>query len=114
MVGVARAAWRTGSSRCLSSAGAVRPIVGLSRSAARGVFHPDASLCPRPVRAMTGPTDRVEEPDEPTDGDDDGDDLPVSPGAAHHRFTVDPERAGERIDALIAAIVPALSRASVQ
>jgi 23S rRNA pseudouridine1911/1915/1917 synthase len=63
---------------------------------------------------MTGPTDRVEEPDEPTDGDDDGDDLPVPPGAAHHGFTVEPERAGERIDALIAAIVPALSRAQVQ
>src|SRR5579872_7193830 len=88
------------------------PIVGLSRCAARGVFPPNASPCPRPVRAMTGPTDRVEEPDEPTDGDDA--DLPVPPGAAHHRFTVEPERAGERIDALIAAVVPALSRASVQ
>jgi 23S rRNA pseudouridine1911/1915/1917 synthase len=63
---------------------------------------------------MTRPTDRVEQPDEPTDGDDDGDDLPVPPAAAHHGFTVDPDRAGERIDALIAATVPALSRASVQ
>jgi len=63
---------------------------------------------------MTGPTDRVEEPDAPTDGDDDGDYLPVAPGAAHHQFIVDPERAGERIDALIAATVPALSRAQVQ
>ena len=63
---------------------------------------------------MTGPTDRVEEPDEPTDGDDDGDDLRPLPVATHHRFTVEPDRAGERIDALIAAIVPALSRASVQ
>jgi 23S rRNA pseudouridine1911/1915/1917 synthase len=58
---------------------------------------------------MTGPTDRVEEPDEPTDGDDSGEAL-----AGRHGFTVDPERAGERIDALIAAIVPALSRAQVQ
>ena len=64
---------------------------------------------------MTGPPDRAGQPDEPAleDGDD-GDDLPPPPLAAHHGFTVDAERAGERIDALIAAIVPALSRASVQ
>jgi 23S rRNA pseudouridine1911/1915/1917 synthase len=48
------------------------------------------------------------------DGDDGDGDLPDTPVAAHHRFTVDPERAGERIDALIAAIVPALSRAQAQ
>src|SRR5262245_20239002 len=67
---------------------------------------------------MTGPAG---EPDEPDEGaDDDGEDSGEDSGdrgealAAHHRITVDPERAGERIDALIAAIVPALSRASVQ
>ncbi len=43
------------------------------------------------------------------DGEDGGE-----PTTAHHGFTVDPERAGERIDALIAAVVPALSRAQVQ
>jgi 23S rRNA pseudouridine1911/1915/1917 synthase len=58
---------------------------------------------------MTGPADPTE-----GEGDDDGDDLPGPPAAAHHGFTVAPERAGERIDALIAAIVPALSRAQVQ
>jgi 23S rRNA pseudouridine1911/1915/1917 synthase len=56
---------------------------------------------------MTGPTD-------PTEGDDDVDDPPAPPAAAHHGFTVAPERAGERIDALIAAVVPALSRAQAQ
>src|SRR5262249_36853260 len=79
-------------------------------------FLPDAPLprllSRRLVRAMTGPADHDEEPDE-GDGDD-GDALPVPRGAAHHAFTVAPERAGERIDALIAAIIPALSRASVQ
>jgi 23S rRNA pseudouridine1911/1915/1917 synthase len=60
---------------------------------------------------MTGPVDRAGDGD--GEGDDDGDDLPA-PAAAHHEFTVEPERAGERIDALIAATVPALSRASVQ
>jgi 23S rRNA pseudouridine1911/1915/1917 synthase len=34
--------------------------------------------------------------------------------AAEHRFVVDPTGAGQRIDALIAAKVPALSRAAVQ
>jgi 23S rRNA pseudouridine1911/1915/1917 synthase len=51
----------------------------------------------------------VDEDDGGDPGDDDGGAL-----AAHHEFTVDLERAGERIDALIAAIVPALSRAQVQ
>src|ERR1043165_9986101 len=32
------------------------------------VFSSDALLSRRPVRAMTGPTDRVGAPDEPTDG----------------------------------------------
>ena len=64
---------------------------------------------------MTGPTDRAAPRDQGAgDADDDGDDLPDAPAAAHHGFTVDAERAGERIDALIAAIVPALSRAQVQ
>jgi 23S rRNA pseudouridine1911/1915/1917 synthase len=52
---------------------------------------------------------------------DDADDDPESdeavllaPVAADHRFTVDPDRAGERIDALIASVVPSLSRAAVQ
>ncbi|HET7500759.1 MAG TPA: RluA family pseudouridine synthase [Kofleriaceae bacterium] len=34
--------------------------------------------------------------------------------ATEHRFAVEPAHAGERIDALIAAVVPALSRAAVQ
>jgi len=59
---------------------------------------------------MTGPADQPGE----RDGDDDGDDGPDPPPAAHHRFTVAPERAGERIDAWIAGTVPALSRAAVQ
>jgi 23S rRNA pseudouridine1911/1915/1917 synthase len=47
--------------------------------------------------------------DEDGDGDEDG-------GAAGvvHRLVVDPARAGERADAAIAAMVPALSRAAVQ
>ncbi|HEY0986287.1 MAG TPA: RluA family pseudouridine synthase [Kofleriaceae bacterium] len=34
--------------------------------------------------------------------------------AAQHRFTVEPDRAGERVDALIASVIPELSRAAVQ
>ena len=50
------------------------------------------------------------------DGDSESDDAAVAGigGPEMHRFTVDAERAGERIDALIAATVPALSRAAVQ
>jgi 23S rRNA pseudouridine1911/1915/1917 synthase len=50
------------------------------------------------------------------DGDDelDGDDEPVAAPTEHHRFAVAPGDAGARIDALIAAAVPALSRAQVQ
>jgi 23S rRNA pseudouridine1911/1915/1917 synthase len=52
--------------------------------------------------------------DEP-DGDDgdDGDDVRAAQVTAH-RFTVEPARAGERIDALIAAVVPTLSRAAAR
>src|SRR4051812_8822194 len=60
---------------------------------------------------MMGPADRAGGPGEGS-GDDDGDEGEAL--AAHHRITVDPERAGDRIDALIAATVPALSRAQVQ
>ena len=52
--------------------------------------------------------------DDAGDGGDAGDVAFAGSGAVAHRFTVDPARAGERIDALIAAAVPALSRASVQ
>jgi len=47
------------------------------------------------------------------DDDLDGEDEPVA-AAEHHRFAVAPGEAGARIDALIAAAVPALSRAQVQ
>jgi 23S rRNA pseudouridine1911/1915/1917 synthase len=50
--------------------------------------------------------------DADADGGDD-EDAPVA-GAGEHRFTVDPARAGERIDALIADLVASLSRAAVQ
>ena len=51
------------------------------------------------------------------DGDDEaGDGARAGPpaAAAHHAFRVDPASAGERIDALIAASIPGLSRAQVQ
>jgi 23S rRNA pseudouridine1911/1915/1917 synthase len=50
--------------------------------------------------------------DTPDDIDDAGNDDTAI--AAEHRFTVEPDRAGERIDALIASVIPALSRAAVQ
>src|SRR4029077_16287001 len=66
------------------------------------------------LQAMSLPTDG-EGDDADDDAADGGDheDVPIA-GAAEHRFTVDPARAGERIDALIADLVPALSRAAVQ
>jgi 23S rRNA pseudouridine1911/1915/1917 synthase len=78
--------------------------------ACHGARHMVSSL------RMRRPEEPAEDPEDPTEGeaDDDGDDLPVAPAAAHHRFAVDPGRAGERIDALIAATIPALSRAQVQ
>ena len=57
---------------------------------------------------------------DPADADDAGDDEVDGereidqPAAAEHAITVEPDRAGERIDALIAAIVAGLSRATVQ
>jgi 23S rRNA pseudouridine1911/1915/1917 synthase len=53
----------------------------------------------------------------PSDDDDDpesGGEVPFIASEAAHHFTVDPDRAGERIDALIAATLPALSRAAAQ
>ena len=58
--------------------------------------------------------DEIQDEADGDSDDGDGDPLPAGGGAAHHGFTVDPARAGERIDALIAATVPALSRAAVQ
>jgi 23S rRNA pseudouridine1911/1915/1917 synthase len=53
--------------------------------------------------------------DADNDVDDlDGDDEPLAPTAAQHRFAVGDGDAGARIDALIAAAVPGLSRAQVQ
>jgi len=51
--------------------------------------------------------------DETDDSDDSDGDLD-RPAATMHRFTVDAGATGQRIDALIAARVPALSRAAVQ
>jgi 23S rRNA pseudouridine1911/1915/1917 synthase len=64
---------------------------------------------------MAPPPERADD----ADGGDDEDvadvaDVAVPGTAAEHRFTVDPADAGERIDALIAARVPGLSRAQVQ
>jgi 23S rRNA pseudouridine1911/1915/1917 synthase len=56
---------------------------------------------------MAGPGD--------IDGLDDADDADgEAVVAAQHRFTVEPDRAGDRVDALIASVVPELSRAAVQ
>jgi 23S rRNA pseudouridine1911/1915/1917 synthase len=60
-------------------------------------------------------TDALE--DDALEDDDDADDaeLAAAPaGATVHRLAVDEGRAGERVDAAIAALVPALSRAGVQ
>jgi 23S rRNA pseudouridine1911/1915/1917 synthase len=48
--------------------------------------------------------------------DQDDDDEAVAPvtETSEHRFTVEAGQAGERVDALIAMVVPALSRAAVQ
>jgi len=60
--------------------------------------------------------DNADAGDDAGAGDDaDTGELPLSgQTAVEHRFVVEPAHAGERIDALIAASVPALSRASVQ
>ena len=50
----------------------------------------------------------------PDDDDDESGEVPFIASEAAHRFTVEPQQLGERIDALIAAMVPALSRAAVQ
>jgi 23S rRNA pseudouridine1911/1915/1917 synthase len=50
----------------------------------------------------------------PPDSDDDQDEPVARTAATEHRLLVEPAHAGERIDALIAALVPALSRAAVQ
>jgi 23S rRNA pseudouridine1911/1915/1917 synthase len=65
---------------------------------------------------MTAPPDDDDADDDGADhADADGEeDAPVAGAAAEHRFTVEAARAGERIDALIADLVPALSRAAVQ
>jgi 23S rRNA pseudouridine1911/1915/1917 synthase len=54
------------------------------------------------------------EPEGDADADDDAADAPLAGAAAEHRLTVEPARAGERIDALIADLVPAMSRAAAQ
>lgn len=54
---------------------------------------------------------RDDDADADGDGDPDDDDAPH---AQRHQLAVDPSGAGERIDAWIAAAVPALSRAQVQ
>ena len=46
--------------------------------------------------------------------DDDQDEPVAGATASEHRFVVEPGHAGERVDALIAALGPALSRAAVQ
>jgi len=62
---------------------------------------------------MTPPSEPPDDDDREDGGDDDS--APIAGAAAtEHRFLVEPSHAGERIDALIAAIVPGLSRASVQ
>jgi 23S rRNA pseudouridine1911/1915/1917 synthase len=58
-------------------------------------------------------------PQDADDGGDDEADADTEPElarstAAEHAITVEPDRAGERIDALIAAVVSGLSRATVQ
>ncbi|HEU4730052.1 MAG TPA: RluA family pseudouridine synthase [Kofleriaceae bacterium] len=75
-------------------------------------------------RDADGQADERDEPraqalGDPGAGPDAGDDVDeIDPEdaavATEHRFTVEPARAGERIDALIAAAIPALSRAAVQ
>jgi len=56
--------------------------------------------------------------DDRDDGGDGGDDDAPAPltgaPATLHQFVVEPAHTGERIDALVAAVVPALSRAAVQ
>ena len=62
------------------------------------------------------PPDR-DDRDDPDDIELDGEPADDAGGAAspgEHRFVVDAAAAGERIDALVAAVVPALSRAQVQ
>jgi 23S rRNA pseudouridine1911/1915/1917 synthase len=63
---------------------------------------------------MTLPPDRDDGGGSGGDDADDGDELAVDGSGGDHRFTVDPAHAGERIDALVAAVVSGLSRASVQ
>ena len=58
-------------------------------------------------------TPLAEDPPEESDASD-GSDDDVESLATEHRFTVAAADAGGRIDAVIAAVVPALSRASVQ
>jgi 23S rRNA pseudouridine1911/1915/1917 synthase len=66
-------------------------------------------------RGAPGDADDLDDDDDGDDGDD-GDERggEAAPITAHHAFAVVPGAAGERIDALIAATVPALSRAQVQ
>src|SRR5439155_8863283 len=53
--------------------------------------------------------------DADTDADTDTGAVAAHTGsAAAHRFTVERDRAGERIDTVIASVVPSLSRAAVQ
>ena len=64
------------------------------------------------------PPDAPDAPDAPDDEDGDGDSTddagaPII-AAAEHRFTAGPAQAGGRIDALIAIVVPTLSRAAAQ
>jgi 23S rRNA pseudouridine1911/1915/1917 synthase len=63
---------------------------------------------------MTRPFEN-DDRDDGDNGSDSDEDAPIAGAAAtEHRFLVEPAHAGERIDALIAAIVPDLSRAQVQ
>ncbi|HEX3762353.1 MAG TPA: RluA family pseudouridine synthase [Kofleriaceae bacterium] len=66
------------------------------------------------TRDAGAPDDEVSDGDDGDDGADDADEAEAGRLAAHHAFAVEPGRAGERIDALIAAVVPGLSRAQVQ
>ncbi|HET9624086.1 MAG TPA: RluA family pseudouridine synthase [Kofleriaceae bacterium] len=54
------------------------------------------------------------DPDGEPEGDPDGEPEGEPDGETAHALTVDAARAGERIDAVITAVVPALSRAQVQ
>ncbi|HEX2689780.1 MAG TPA: RluA family pseudouridine synthase [Kofleriaceae bacterium] len=63
---------------------------------------------------MMLPLDGIDATDAEAGGEDDQEVPVAGPAATEHRLLVEPGHAGERIDALIAALVPALSRAAAQ